>query len=458
MGIRVVDWSTRELSSFYGRHRSHLVIYAASFLESKIEADEVVQDAFLYLLTAMPELDSEVGLLRFIKWKIRLLCFDVSRAKKTAPKIQEISDGDLISPEPEHSLVRAEEAAIVSIALSKLPPRQREAIVASVLMDMSNSEVAGKMGLSENAFRQLLLRARKSFKAALIGEAELANRSAGEVLSLAVSRASASSRKYLPTISASLVLLVTAAFGLYQAGAEPTVISSPQVPTLEADVDQIVKGQDSLSVSPEDPSIESFEDAGFRISELDLRGDFSQGLAAVPEAIVAEGVSFAGSESITDDNQLTDFREPSRNSIVDALGAESLLSLDNRLLEVSAVEVVRDIWVMTTSNGWTSHIGISRDGDKLVQFSFFEIEVDGKLWTAVPMTTHEVVSGDDENKVLTFAATDFIMGDLSGSNGLVSDDLNDFAIMTIVLTLPLSQQAEALSGKMEVVVRPVSEK
>ena len=78
------DWSAQDFANIYTRFRPHLERHARRFLRSQHQVDEVVQDAFLYLMVTLPELDSEIGVLRFLKWKVRLLCLDVIRASGRA--------------------------------------------------------------------------------------------------------------------------------------------------------------------------------------------------------------------------------------------------------------------------------------------------------------------------------------------------------------------------------------
>ena len=82
--VKLADWSAQDFASIYTRFRPHLERHARRFLNNPSQVDEVVQDAFLYLMVSLPELDSEIGVLRFLKWKVRLLCLDVMRASGKA--------------------------------------------------------------------------------------------------------------------------------------------------------------------------------------------------------------------------------------------------------------------------------------------------------------------------------------------------------------------------------------
>ncbi|MTA90351.1 MAG: hypothetical protein F2536_05520, partial [Actinobacteria bacterium] len=50
------DWTAADFASIYVRFRPHLERHARRFLVNPSQVEEVVQDAFLYLMTTLPEL------------------------------------------------------------------------------------------------------------------------------------------------------------------------------------------------------------------------------------------------------------------------------------------------------------------------------------------------------------------------------------------------------------------
>jgi RNA polymerase sigma factor (sigma-70 family) len=185
------EWTAQDFANIYTRFRPHLERHARRFLRNPSQVDEVVQDAFLYLMVTLPELDSELGVLRFLKWKVRLLCLDVIRASGKAylSDIDEHPEFKADQPEVGSDLERAEEAAIVRMALAKLQPRHREVLIASIYEEKSTLEIAAQVGLTENATRQLMLRARTALKKALVGEVNTQGMSVSQILSVAARKA-----------------------------------------------------------------------------------------------------------------------------------------------------------------------------------------------------------------------------------------------------------------------------
>ncbi len=211
------DWSAQDFANIYTRFRPHLERHARRFLRSQHQVDEVVQDAFLYLMVTLPELDSEIGVLRFLKWKVRLLCLDVIRASGRAiiNNIDEIAEPASKDAEVGSEMEHIEDAAIVRLALSKLNPRHREVLLASMYEEKSTREIASQVGLSENATLQLIFRARAAFKKALLGDnVDTAGMSVSAILSVAARKA-AHDTKQLGAQAMVLVLFTLLAVGAF---------------------------------------------------------------------------------------------------------------------------------------------------------------------------------------------------------------------------------------------------
>ena len=252
------NWTAQDFASIYVRFRPHLERHARRYLSNPVQAEEVVQDAFLYLMTSLPELDSELGVLKFLKWKIRLLSLDVIRASSTKREIPVPEHVEYASEDQEliADLERAEDSAVIQMALAKLNPRQREALVASVYEEKSSEEVAEQLGLSPNATRQLLFRARSSFKKALVGEAEIQGKSLGQVLTIAAKKAAYDTKENATKVGAFIVLV---AVGI---GVLPSLAPSNETVVADAPTVEVPATVESSPVEPPETSEQSSEVSG----------------------------------------------------------------------------------------------------------------------------------------------------------------------------------------------------
>ena len=246
--VKLAEWSAQDFSSIYLRFRPHLERHARRFLRNPSQVDEVVQDAFLYLMVSLPELDSEIGVLRFLKWKTRLLALDVIRASGRAyiNSIDDVQEPESNDPEVSTNLEQQDDAAVVRLALSKLNPRHREVLIASMYEEKSTEEIASQVGLSENATRQLIFRARAAFKKALIGDVDTTGMSAAAILSVAARKA-ASEGKKVGAAALTLIALVVMSLTVFPGLNRATTDQMAEAPVNPGSSDSSSQATDEVS-------------------------------------------------------------------------------------------------------------------------------------------------------------------------------------------------------------------
>lgn len=421
------DWTAREFSLAYVRLRPHLERHASRYLRDSSQVEEVVQDAFLYLMTALPELDSELGVLRFLKWKTKMLALDVIRINSNhsvspLPNFEldlEADNRDEVSSR----LERADESAIVSIALSKLNPRQRQAIVETQLLEKTIEEVAVEMGLSNNAFRQLLYRARSAFKSALVGEAEIRGLSASAILSIAARKAARDSGKLIAGASALLVAIFGLAF--FDQSQEVPIASNERGGFMTAELPQLGSGTDSADLSR-------------RSSSSDLpESRLTEEIAAPPALPVGESASQI-------DLGQVELRQPDGSGTPDYALAEEASA---ELALVSAVEEFLVLQTLEISGGYEVHagnelvissagiratFGIEMNSENPVQFVYLTVQLPQGEVVAVPTNGLSIVESSSSGRSVSYAATDFIVGDFLGAHGNVASEstqLQGYAVL-----------------------------
>jgi RNA polymerase sigma-70 factor (ECF subfamily) len=430
------DWTAQDFASIYVRFRPHLDRHARRFLQNPSQVEEVVQDAFLYLMTTLPELDSELGVLRFLKWKTRLLALDVIRANSKAQVSSLEFAPDLPGEGPELSsgLERADDAAIVSLALAKLQPRHREALIATLYEEKSNEVVAAQMGLSNNAFRQLLFRARSAFRQALVGEAETAGKSISEILSIAARKAAQDSGKIIASAGAFLLVL---ALSLSFA---PSFLETPSAPLAEPAPVVEAEAEPEVVVPSEEPVVETETEVApeepvvAEVALVETPVNVSQPVAVEP----------AKPAEPTED----DLRRVQLMSVLDASLATRLASdLDTVDMKAGSGTVV-----ISAKNGLTAHIAFDIASETVVQHAYFVLKVDGYELTAVPKVSLSLVERGSQTTV-SYASTDLMVGDFGGSFGFVSVNDTLFSRSGLMVDLVLDNQGSVISAKLRVIPR-----
>jgi RNA polymerase sigma-70 factor (ECF subfamily) len=294
-----------------------------------------------------------------------------------------------------------------------------------------NDVVAEKMGLSNNAFRQLLFRARASFKQALVGEAETAGKSISEILSIAARKAAQDSGKIVASAGAFLlVLALSLSFG-------PALFRAPS--TEVADPEPIVETQQPVeeSVPSETEIIEEAQVAQ------------SEEVNAVPLAQTA--VNVVASLQVDEQPKTPTADELKRVQLMNVLdsGLAAKLAGD---LETAELRAGSGTVVIQSKNGLTAHVAYDLASETVIQHAYFVLEVEGNQLTAAPKVSLSLVDRKDQISV-SYAATDLMIGDFGGSFGFVSVDNTLFSRSGLMIDLVLDPQGSVVSAKLRLIPR-----
>jgi RNA polymerase sigma factor (sigma-70 family) len=167
-------WSVAELGAFYTEHSFELKSHAQRILKDGARADEVVQDAFIKVMLAAPEIESTEHALGYLHRTIENLCIDLFRAEGRRPNLVLLDDATAEvdanwqdSGDHSQALSAAEDAAIIRQALALLSPAERTALVMWEMDGRSTAEIASELGIKESAVRHTVSRARTSLRTIL---------------------------------------------------------------------------------------------------------------------------------------------------------------------------------------------------------------------------------------------------------------------------------------------------
>jgi RNA polymerase sigma factor (sigma-70 family) len=168
------SWSVSDLGSLYLTQRQSLVTYANRYLNDFGKAEEVVQDAFIKVMLASPDLQGEDHARAYIKKTIENAVLDFFRTEGRRPSLVVIDESlaekeEQLQSNGDHLgiLTAAEDSALVRQALSLLSHSERAAIVMWELEGRSASEIAKELGIKESSVRHTVSRARASMRRVL---------------------------------------------------------------------------------------------------------------------------------------------------------------------------------------------------------------------------------------------------------------------------------------------------
>jgi RNA polymerase sigma factor (sigma-70 family) len=155
------------LADRFEADRTRLQTVAYRLLGSASEADDAVQEAWLRLSRSdTSEVENLSGWLTTV---VSRVCLDMLRSRRSRREEPLAPDGDFIpdAADPEREAVLAESVGLAMLAvLQRLAPAERVAFVLHDVFGVSFDEIAGIVGRSPVAARQLASRARRRVQGA----------------------------------------------------------------------------------------------------------------------------------------------------------------------------------------------------------------------------------------------------------------------------------------------------
>ena len=141
----------RQVSALYQAHALALVKLAVLMTGDQSTAEDVVQDAFLGLYRRWQALHDADKALGYLRSSVLNGCRSVHRVRFRRQAVLLDPPGEADSAEAEALLGEAHREVIV--ALRRLPPRQREAVVLRYYLDMTEDQAAQAMGVSRGTVK-----------------------------------------------------------------------------------------------------------------------------------------------------------------------------------------------------------------------------------------------------------------------------------------------------------------
>lgn len=229
---QIVD--PHEFAGLYIRHRWSFALHARRFLSDDRDIDEVVQEGFLKLFLALPELETELQALAYGRRTITNLCIDRYRADQRRPRLvdlESIPASALPDDDETDPVIQAEDAAIVREALALLSPLHRDALIKREVEEKPLPQIAEELDLTVEQTKHLLHRARRSLRRLLVGTHVEPGVDLDMAIVLAANRARAV-RAAKPTGAAvvALMMVLAGVLGIRSGGSSPRIQGTVDLP------------------------------------------------------------------------------------------------------------------------------------------------------------------------------------------------------------------------------------
>jgi RNA polymerase sigma-70 factor (ECF subfamily) len=172
MKTQLSAFDKEDYSKVYAVYFPKLVRFSQTFLLSRHDAENIVQDIFLYLWEHRKEIGSPGNINAFLFTLVKNRCIDFLRNQtKTAGRkhaLSEIQEKELelklysLQQFDENKLSDTEIDAIITNAINSLPKRCREIFILSHLEGLRHKEIAARLNISTNTIeRQISIALKK---------------------------------------------------------------------------------------------------------------------------------------------------------------------------------------------------------------------------------------------------------------------------------------------------------
>ncbi|GAA4666425.1 RNA polymerase sigma factor [Frondihabitans cladoniiphilus] len=161
LASRAMDGDTHAFEVLARRHGPLMRVYSAKLLNSDIESDDVVQEAFLTGWRQIDQLDSPAHVRNWMMRIVTRKAIDRIRVRRTHDDIDDWDPPAPAETSPERVVIARLQMDAVWDALDKLPSDQRRCWLLRETAGYSYQEIGDSLGLPLSTVRGLLSRARR---------------------------------------------------------------------------------------------------------------------------------------------------------------------------------------------------------------------------------------------------------------------------------------------------------
>jgi RNA polymerase sigma-70 factor (ECF subfamily) len=161
---RVLGGAREEFETLVRRHNQRLFRAARAILRSDVEAEDVLQQTWLEIYRHLGQFRGDA---QFTTWATRIAVNAALAHARKQPVIAEVVD----EPDrhtPDEAVENQQLGKILERCLADLPQGSREVMVLRDVLELDTAETAKVLGVSEEAVRVRLHRARSAVAASLV--------------------------------------------------------------------------------------------------------------------------------------------------------------------------------------------------------------------------------------------------------------------------------------------------
>ncbi len=149
-------------------HKNAIFRFANRMLANREEAEDLVQEVFIKLWVRKKLLDKTESIAAFAMAATKNLCIDMLRKQKRLPVFSETTDIESRQPTPSHKFELNNTSELIGQIIKSLPDKQKMVMHLRDIEGLSYHEIETISGLTINAVKVNLSRARRKVRDILI--------------------------------------------------------------------------------------------------------------------------------------------------------------------------------------------------------------------------------------------------------------------------------------------------
>lgn len=154
----------RAYSQIFRLYYPTLLKFAEGMLKDRASAEDVVQDAFVKLWMRRNSLNPDTNIKAWLYSVVKNEILDIFRSSRVKNREEMDRNAAMVPARETDRISYMETRTMLSKAIQSMPDQRRAVFEMSHLQDMSNSDIAEKMGLSVRTVEKHLELARKYMK------------------------------------------------------------------------------------------------------------------------------------------------------------------------------------------------------------------------------------------------------------------------------------------------------
>lgn len=170
--VKLKRGNIRSFEAIYDRYAPMVLNFVRKMIKDQMRAEDITQNIFMRLYVSRNSLEPGLSLKNWLFVCARNEALDVLRSKwakdvaKDVAKVQEIMEDAQVSV-PEDEMIRRESAAQLRTMVDDLPDQRAKILKMSKLDELSNREIAERLGLSVRTVEKHLELALKDLRGKL---------------------------------------------------------------------------------------------------------------------------------------------------------------------------------------------------------------------------------------------------------------------------------------------------